>query len=129
MAFGTATILTNGGKAITANRINGAGTAPIYVAVGTGATGAARTAVAADTALSTVMGTRATGTPSVVTTTQTNDSFQVVGTVTASGTAAVDEAALFDAVTAGNMYLSATFPVVNLSAGDSIQTTLKVAYS
>jgi hypothetical protein len=129
MAFGTATVLSNGGKAITANRVKGTGTEPAYLAVGTGATGAARTAVAADTALSTAMGSRVLGTSSVVTTTATNDTYQVVGTCTAAGAAAVDEAGLFDAITAGNMFLSATFPVVNLATGDSIQATLKVAYA
>lgn len=129
MAFGTATVLTNGGKAITTNRLKGAGTEPLYVAVGVGATGAARTAVAADTALSTAVESRVAGTSTQQTTTSTSDTYQVVGTVTATATRAVDEAGLFDASTAGNMYLSATFPVVNLSSGDSIQATLKVQYS
>jgi hypothetical protein len=129
MAFGTATVLTSAGRAITTNRVKGAGTEPAYVGVGVGATGAARTAVAADTALSTAVESRVLGTSSQVTTTSTNDTYQVVGTVTATASRAVDEAGLFDASTAGNMYLSATFPVVSLSTGDSIQTTLKVQYS
>jgi hypothetical protein len=129
MAFGTATVLTNAGKAITTNRIKGAGTEPLYVGVGTGATGAARTAVVGDTALSTAVESRVAGTSTQQTTTVTNDTYQVVGTVTATASRAVDEAGLFDASTAGNMYLSATFPVVNLSSGDSIQATLKVQYS
>lgn len=128
MAFGTATILTNAGKSITANRIKGAGAEPSFIAVGSGATGAARTAVAADTALSTQYSTRIVGTSSVVTTTTTDDTYQVVGNVTAAGPVAVDEAGLFDASTAGNMFLSATFPVINLLDGDSIQTTIKVQY-
>lgn len=129
MAFGTATVLTNAGKAITTNRIKGAGTEPVYVGVGTGATGAARTAVVADTALSTAVESRVAGTSTQQTTSVTNDTYQVVGTVTATASRAVDEAGLFDASSAGNMYLSATFPVVNLSSGDSIQATLKVQYS
>lgn len=129
MAFGTATVLTNAGKAITTNRIKGSGTEPVYVGVGVGATGAARTAVVADTALSTAVESRVSGTSTQQTTTVTNDTYQVVGTVTATATRAVDEAGLFDASTSGNMYLSATFPVVNLSSGDSIQCTLKVAYA
>lgn len=132
MAFGTATVLTNAGKAITTNRIKGAGTEPSYVGVGVGATtagGTGRTAALADTALSSAVESRVAGTSTQQTTTTTNDTYQVIGTVTATAARAVDEAGLFDASTAGNMYLSATFPVVNLATGDSIQTTLKVQYS
>ena len=129
MAFGTGTVLTNAGKAITTNRLKGTGTEPNYVSVGTGATGAARTAAAADTALSTAVESRVVGTSTQQTTTVTSDTYQVVGTVTATAARAVDEAGLFDAASGGNMYLSATFPVVNLATGDSIQTTLKVAYA
>jgi hypothetical protein len=75
--FGTATVLTNKGKAIFADRVRTTPatytTAPKFIAMGTGATGAARTAVAADTALSTEVETRTSGTESVVTTTQTGD--------------------------------------------------------
>lgn len=129
MAFGTATVLTTAGKGITTNRIKGSGTEPAYVGIGVGATGAARTAAVADTALSTAVETRTLGTSTQQTTSVTNDTYQVVGTVTATATRAVDEAGLFDAVSSGNMYLSATFPVVNLASGDSIQATLKVQYS
>ena len=129
MAFGTATVLTNAGRAITTNRIKGLGTEPSYVGVGTGATAAARTAVVADTTLSNAAGARVSGTSTQQTTTVANDTYQVVGTVTAVGAIAVDEAGLFDAATAGNMFLSTTFPVVNLAIGDSIQTTLKVQYA
>ena len=129
MAFRTATVLTTAGKGITTNRIKGSGTEPAYVGIGVGATGAARTAAVADTALSTAVETRTLGTSTQQTTSVTNDTYQVVGTVTATATRAVDEAGLFDAVSSGNMYLSATFPVVNLASGDSIQATLKVQYS
>ena len=131
MPFGTGTVLTNLGKAIFADRVRTTpGTytnAPKHVAIGVGATGAARTAAAGDTALSTQVETRTSGTESVTTTTQTNDTYQVVGTVTATATRAVDEAGLFDASSSGNMFTSATFPIVNLASGDSIQLTWKVA--
>jgi hypothetical protein len=130
MAFGTATVLTNNGKGQVAKQVAGTTSLPPkYIGIGTGATGAARTAVAADTALSTEVETRATGTPSTVTTTQTNDTFQTVGTITATAGRAVDEAGLFDAVSAGNMFVSATFPVVNLLTGDSLQITGKVQFT
>lgn len=129
MAFGTATVITNVGKGIVAKRLVGATPSqaePKFIGLGVGATGAARTAVAADTALSSELAEgRATGTSSNVTTTQTNDTYQSVGTVTATGSRAVDEAGLFDASTTGNMFLSATFPIVNLLTGDSLQVTAK----
>lgn len=129
MAFGTGTVLTNAGKAITTNRLKGAGTEPYYVGVGVGATGAARTAAAADTALSSAVESRVVGTSTQQTTSVTNDTYQVVGTITATSARAVDESGLFDAATSGNMFLSATFPVVNLATGDSIQMTQKVQFT
>lgn len=130
MPFGTATVITNKGKAMFADRIRTTPatytTSPKYVAAGVGATGAARTAVAGDTALSSELSEgRTSGTESVVTTTQTGDTYQVTGTVTASGSRAVDEAGLFDAASTGNMFLSATFPIINLANGDSIAFTAK----
>jgi len=129
MAFGTATVLTDLGKALTASRMLGGGTEPKYLGVGVGATGAGRTALATDTALSTAVESRVAGTSSAVTTSVTGDTYQVIGTITATASRSVDEAGLFNDATAGNMYLSATFPVVSLVVGDSIQCTLKVQYS
>lgn len=129
MSFGVATVVTNAGHAISANRMIGAGTEPKYIAMGTGATGAARTAVAADTALTTEVETRTSGTGSRVTTTVTNDTHQIVGTVTATATRAVDEAGVFDASSSGNMYVSATQNVVSLASGDSIAFTFQVKYA
>jgi hypothetical protein len=130
MAFGVATVLTNKGKALFADRARVTpGTysnAPRYIGIGTGATGAARTAVAADTALSTEVETRSAGTESTVTTTQTGDTYQSQGTISITGTRAVDESGLFDASTTGNMITSATLNVINLLNGDSLQLTWKV---
>jgi hypothetical protein len=132
MAFGVATVITNVGNGIAAKRMIGATPSqlePKYIAMGTGATGAARTAAVGDTALSTEVETRTAGTGSTVTTTQTNDTFQEAGTVTATATRAVDEAGLFDASTVGNMFLSATFNVINLASGDSIAFTFKTQFT
>lgn len=131
MAFGTATVLTNYGKGLSATQVAGTtSTPPKYVAGGTGATGAARTAAAGDTALSAELTEgRTSGTVTTVTTTQTNDTFQTVGTITATGSRAVDEAGLFTVVTSGTLVVSATFPVVNLLNGDSIQITGKIQYT
>lgn len=134
MAFGVATVMTNKGFAITADRLRTSPgtytTAPKWIAAGTGATAAARTAVAADTVLSTELGEgRTVGTESTVTTTQTGDTYQSTGTVTATGTRACDEGGLFDALTVGNMFTSATYNVISLVSGDSIVFTWKVKYS
>lgn len=129
MPFGTGTVVTNLGFAVAAKRFLGASPAqaePNFSAIGVGATGAARTAAAGDTALSTQVESRVAGTSSTVTTTQTNDTYQVVATHTATATRAVDEGGLFDASSGGNMFTSATHPVVNLASGDSLQNTWKV---
>lgn len=120
-----ATLLVNAGKAIVTNRIKGSGTEPVYVAYGTGA----GTTAAADTTLFTETGTRQTGTSSQVTTSVTNDTYQVVGTQTAGGTLAITNAGLFDASTSGNLFVKGDFSTINLSSGDSIQFTFKTQFS
>lgn len=127
MAFGTATVSTLAMKRTLADRLQTTPTrtSPKFVAMGVGATGAARTAVAADTALSTEVESRVSGTESTVTITNTGDTYQVVGTITATATRVVDEAATFDASSAGNIGVSATFAVINLASGDSLQLTIK----
>lgn len=120
-----ATVYTNAGKAVTTNRIKGAGTEPNFVAIGTGA----GTAAAADTTLFTEVETRATGTSTQQTTTVTNDTYQVVGTITATAARAVTNAGLFDASTAGNLFMKGDFATVNLAINDSIQLTCKVAFA
>lgn len=132
MAFGVATVVTSVGKAIAAKRHIGSSPAqaePLYVGIGVGATGAARTAAAGDTALSTPVESRAAGTSSTVTTTVANDTYQVIGTVTASASRSVDEAGTFDASSAGNMDISATFNIVSLNSGDSLQLTFRKSFA
>lgn len=120
-----ATVYTNAGKDITTNRIKGSGTEPLHVGIGTGA----GTAAAADTSLFTEVETRAAGTSTRVTTTVTNDTYQVVGTVTATASRAVTNAGLFDASSGGNLFMKGDFSTINLANGDSIQVTAKVAFS
>lgn len=130
MAFGVATVLTNKGAALFADRARTSPgtytTSPKFIGVGTGATGAARTAAVGDTALSTEVESRASGTESTVTTTVTGDTYQSQGTVSITATRALDESGLFDASSTGNMATSATYNVINLLNGDSIQLTWKV---
>lgn len=130
MPFDTATVVTNAGKAIVTNLLAGAGSVPKWLGVGTGATSAARTAVAADTALSSQSGSRVgTNNPTRTTTTVSNDTWNISQTFTAGSTVALDEAGIFDASTSGNMFISATFGVVTLEANDTLTATYSVQIS
>ena len=123
-----ATLLVNTGKAVVTNRINGAGTTPLYVAWGTGA----GTTAAADTTLfteSSSPASRATGTATQQTTSTTNDTFQVVGTLTSGTTQTITNAGTFDAATTGNLFVKGDFTGIPLNSGDSIQFTVKVQFS
>jgi hypothetical protein len=120
-----ATLLVNTGRAIVTSRINGSGTTPSYVAWGTGA----GTTGATDTTLFTEVTPRVSGTATQVTTSTTNDTFQVVGTQTAATGETITNAGLFDASTSGNLFVKGDFTGIALSNGDSIQFTFKVQFS
>jgi hypothetical protein len=121
-----ATVLTNAGKALIADRIIGNGTEPKFAAIGTGA----GTAAAADTTLFTEVETRSgTNTGTRTTTTVTNDTYQVVNTVAITATRAITNAGNFDASTAGNLMVHGDFATINLVNGDSLQLTVKVAFA
>lgn len=118
-----ATVITNGGSAVIADRLQTTPTVnpPKYVAVGTG--GGARTAAKTDVALTTEVETRGLGSESVLTTTETNDTYRVVGVVTATAPRSINEAALFTASSGGTMFLSATTATISLATNDSLQLT------
>jgi hypothetical protein len=121
-----ATLLVNTGKAIVTNYLNGgAATQPKYIGWGTGA----GTTAATDTTLFTEVLPRVSGTTSQVTTSTTNDTFQVVGTQTAGTSETITNAGLFDASTSGNLFVKGDFSGIPLNNGDSIQFTFKVQFS
>lgn len=125
-----ATVITNAGQAIVTNRMIGSGTEPKFVMWGTGA----GTAAVTDTTLftETTDEARTTGTSSRVTTTVTNDTYQVVGTITvATSGKTITNVGLFDVVTAssGNLYFKSDFTGLALLVGDSITFTIKVKFS
>lgn len=121
-----ATVVTNAGKGIVTNRIKGSGTEPNYCAWGTGA----GTAAATDTTLFTESAeSRVAGTSTQQTTTTTNDTYRVVGTITATGTRGITNAGLFDASTSGNLFVKGDFTVINLVTNDSIQFTFNVQFT
>jgi hypothetical protein len=126
-----ANILTNVARGIETNLITGlGGTAPNYIAIGSGST----TAAATDTAMTTEYTTgtwagyaRGHPTPTRATTTLTNDTMNWSSTFTAGAAQAVFEAGSFDAVTVGNMFAHCSFAAaVNLASGDSITINLSV---
>lgn len=126
-----ATVLADVGRAIITGRLLGVGsgigfTEPRYVAWGTGA----GTAAVGDTTLFTEAAeARVSGSSSRVTTSVTNDTYQVVGTITAAGNKTITNAGLFDASTSGNLFMKGDFSGVALNTNDQIQFTFKVQIS
>jgi hypothetical protein len=133
-----ATVITNVGLAIASGRFIGASPTqaePKQIGWGTGA----GTAAAGNTSLFTekaldltaTTGSRTTGTSSQVTTTQTNDTYQVTGTLTATGAGTVTNAGLFDNATiaSGTLYLKGDFAGIVLASGEAIAFTFKIAFA
>lgn len=126
-----ATVIVNAGQAIITNLVSGlGGTVPKFVMWGTGA----GTAGVTDTTLftETTDEARTTGTASRVTTTVTNDTLQVVGTITvATSGKTITNVGLFDVVTAssGNLYFKSDFTGLALLVADSITFTIKVKFA
>lgn len=122
-----ATVFTNAGKAIVTNRLKGAGTEPNYVAWGTGA----GTAAATDTTLFTEASeARVAGTSTQQTTTVTDDTYQVVGTMTVAGAGkTITNVGLLDASSGGNLLMKSDFTGIALNVGESIQFTQKLQFA
>lgn len=121
-------LITNAGRALISGMINGSGApaAATYVAVGTGVTAAnaADTTLQTETAASGL--SRAAGTVSLVTTTITNDTAQVLKLFTVTGTVAVTEAGLLNASSSGTLLCRQVFSAINVINGDTLQITWKV---
>lgn len=99
---------------------------------GTGTTAVADTTLFTEVAtdISTTSGSRTTGTSSRVTTTVTNDTWQLTGTRTATAGGTVTNAGCWDNATigSGTLFLKGDFTGIGLSNGDSIAFTIKAAY-
>jgi hypothetical protein len=124
-----ATLVVNTGLAHITNRIKGVGgTEPLNAAWGSGG----GTTAAGDTTLFTEeLEDRVAGTSSQETTSVTNDTYQVVATITAgSPSKAITNAGLFDSTTPpGTLFMKGDFGTINLNQDDSIQFTFKVQFS
>jgi len=96
-----------------------------YVAWGTDDTAAdvTDTALGAESAED-----RTTGTQSQQTTTTADDTYRVVGTITATDTRAITEAGVFSADDAGSMLGHAVFAAINIATSDSIAFTFNFKY-
>jgi hypothetical protein len=122
-----ATLVVNGGLGLITSRLGGAGDAvPDYVAWGTGA----GTAAVADTTLFTEASeARTQGTITQETTNTTDDTYQVVGTITVAGSGkTITNAGLFNASSTGTMLMKGDFTGVALDVGESIQFTMQVVF-
>lgn len=123
--------VVDNGLAITTDRLLDSPThnPPKYVHWGVGTTPAA----AVNTVLESPGGeSRTDGTETQETTTTTGDTFQVVGLITCtSAPKAITEAGLFSHATSttGYLYLRATFDVINVAVGGSIQFTFTAQYT
>jgi hypothetical protein len=75
---------------------------------------------------------RVSGTKSLETENVTDDTYQVISTLTAGGTLAIEEAGLFDGAGSGNppaganMYVRGVFSTINLEEDDSVQFTFRI---
>lgn len=121
-------LVTNVGFAGIASRINGSGAeaAATYLAVGTGITAAAATDTALGTELAVSGLSRVNATASRTTITITNDAATLITTFTVTGTAAVTEAGVLNAASAGVLFARSVFTAVNVISGDSLQLTYKI---
>ena len=125
---------TASGAAVLNNRVIQAGTAPKLLGWGTGTTAAATTDTDLQTEASeTLSAGRVSATESRATTTNTNDTYQLVGTITCSGAGkTISELGCFDAQSSGvtvpnahgNLFIHAVFTGIALSVGDSIAFTV-----
>ena len=99
-----------------------------YVGWGTGGTNITPAATAND--LVTVAAeARVAGTQTQQTTSVTNDTYQVVSTITSASTQTINEAAVFNASSGSVAFLVGQFAGIALNSGDSITFTIKLQFS
>ncbi|MCW3994934.1 MAG: hypothetical protein NWE98_02140 [Candidatus Bathyarchaeota archaeon] len=123
-------LITNTGMAEVAGLIGNTGSPTAFTVVGIGDSGTAESAAHTDLQASTNKKRKA-GTVSRVTTTQTNDTLQIVATFSSadsiSGTWSVQEAAVFNNTSGGVMLFRKIFSAksCNWDAGDTLEVTAK----
>jgi len=124
-----AAVVTDVGLALVTDRVMGVGgNPPRWLDWGTGAGVAAVT----DAALFTESTeSRVSGTMSRETVSTTNDTYQVVGTITANGTKTITNVGVLDVSSkaSGILFFHADFAGVLLQAGESIEFTLQSQFT
>lgn len=123
--------ITNAGKAEIANLAGSVSTpaAFTYLAVGSSSTAESASHTGLQTEITNNGLARAAATVSRVTTTQTNDTLQLVKTWTASGAVTVEEVGIFNASSNGTMLGRKLTGTKTLANGETIQATYKVQFS
>jgi hypothetical protein len=126
-----AAVLTKAGMAGVASRII-VDTDPAifnYVAVGIGTTAATSDDTTLESEITDSGMARATGTLSLVTTTETDDTAQCVKSFTVTGTKAVTEQGWLNAAAAGTLLLREVFAAINVVNGYTLVITNKAKVS
>ena len=100
-----------------------------YIAVGTSSTAAAATDTTLGAEITDSGLERAAGTVSRVTTTVTNDTFQITKMWTASGTKTVEEVGVFNANSAGTMGNRALTGSKGVNSGETLTGTYQVKFA
>ena len=115
--------ITAAGLAKVAGMIIGVATDPfLYLGIGTGTS----TASGLTTEITTGGGERALGTESQVTTTEADDTAQVIHEWTFSDTFAITEEALYNAAVAGDVLAYRNFSAVNVESGNKFEVTHQI---
>lgn len=118
-------LITNAGMAGVASRINGSGAeaAFTYIGVGTGTTAAAVGNTTLETEIVDSGLDRAAATAARTTVDVTNDAATLAKTFSVTGTKAVTESGVFNAVSGGVLLARQVFSAVNVVSGDSLAIT------
>ncbi|MFF4403606.1 hypothetical protein [Streptomyces sp. NPDC001404] len=121
----TTVVYTQRGRELIANAVNGTTFTPKYIGWGINSTNP--TAASTDVApFQEASEARVTGTTSVVTTTTTNDTYQVVGTITSASTQTINESILANSATKpGSTTLSAA---ITTTGATSMTVTSAAAF-
>lgn len=122
-------LVVNGGLAFLSGLLNGTGTVPTYIALGTDSTAVAGTQIALEAEIVDSGLERAVGATSQVQTTVANDSWQITKTFTATGSKTIEEVGIFNNSSGGTMLSRALTTSKALSNGESIAASYKVVFA
>jgi len=107
----------------------GSKTAFTYLAVGVGTTAAASADTALETEITDSGLERAASTVSQQTTTETNDTLQLLKSWTASGAKAVTECGALNAASSGTLLGHQVFSAINVTSGDTLELTYNFSFA